>query len=159
MSYLRKYRRPDRIKGKYTVSMSFRVSQEMYNQWQAYCDKELNLDSSEALRLMIEEELKAVKRESSPSSAAGSPRLVSVSSPVPTEKKNLPRSRFGGRFTVNPWEVQGRVPCPICENWHHRSNYSRHARTAHDMSSQELIEGNKEKADAMAEEARASIQE
>lgn len=158
MSHLRKYRRPERTKGKYTVSISFRVSQEMFDQWQAYCDNELNLDMSEAMRLMIEEELKAAKKETLPPPAAGSPRLVSAPSPLPTKKRTLPRSQFGGRFTVNPWDVQGRVPCPICENWHNRSNYSRHARTAHDMSSQELIEGNKEKADAMVKQAR-DIQE
>ncbi len=45
------------------------------------------------------------------------------------------------------------LPCPICDNWYSKTNFSRHAKN-HNITTQELLEGNKKRVLQMIDERK-----
>jgi hypothetical protein len=67
-----------------------------------------------------------------------------------------PRRSSGKRFIVAPYDIGGRVPCPICETWVTRSNVSRHMRELHNgASTEDVYKQYADKLNEMMERERA----
>lgn len=69
-------------------------------------------------------------------------------------ERNIPRAVRNPKtkFSTTKWNVDGRLPCPICEEWSSASNFARHAKVTHEMTTKELFQTYGEKADEMLEE-------
>jgi hypothetical protein len=64
------------------------------------------------------------------------------------EKKKTTSGRKG-RFSLNRWKVDNRVPCPICEEWVSAANFSRHAKDIHKSNTKAIFDNLEEKADEL----------
>lgn len=132
MSILKKYARKE-YPEKHDKMLGVRISESLKEEFEEYCHS-LNLDVSEAVRLLIKEELKKAKEP------------VLTYEPQPKPKLNpRPAKRQSSRFTVEPYlNPDGTITCPICQSDVSRSNISRHARDTHGLTTQELLEGSQE---------------
>lgn len=105
--------------------VSFRMNSAVYNEFEEYCHS-LNLDVSEALRLLIHEELK---------------KKGETNQQVPPSPSSRPR-RTGKRFSVEPYlNPDGKnITCPICNTPISKKNISRHAKDVHGTTTKGLFQ-------------------
>lgn len=83
------------------------------------------------------------------------PRITSVTPKKHHGNTMGTRRRQSSRFTVKPYEVDGSVPCPICQTWQSYKNFSRHCKDMHGgKTSQDVIESNRDVVEAMVRKAR-----
>lgn len=68
-----------------------------------------------------ESSLSVVEQDSQVNTNVVTPK-TNVDKPKQTTKGNTER------FTTKPWQVDGELPCPLCEQWFSASNFSRHAK-------------------------------
>lgn len=136
MPILGKYRRP--AAESLTRLFATKLPESLADEFEAYC-KELNITPSEALRLLVYEEMESVKRTknnlSYPALTEDTERQLAAtleSPPVtPREPKPRPkpakRSGWGGsgRLTTVQWEIEKELPCPVCEQWGKSVNFAR----------------------------------
>lgn len=152
MSYLRKYARPS-IQNK-TRQYNVKLPDDIADQFEALC-RQFNLTHAEAIRYLIIEEVERFKREEDtkgyPEIPDGSQKIVDdtgqyiavtreVAPKQPNPKKSRSRSSSGGgRFDTIQWQISGKTACPICRTWQSAANFSRHAKTQHDMTAKEIF--------------------
>jgi antitoxin component of RelBE/YafQ-DinJ toxin-antitoxin module len=159
MSYLKQFARNKRTKGK-TEILTARLPADLYKNFKSYCD-ELGLSISEAVNLLIDKEIsglntKRIQKESFENTreeVASTSEVIPYAELKPLESKPNTKRVQTGRFITNEWNVDGDLPCPICETWFSKSNFSRHAK-GHEMSTEEIFTTHKEKADRMVKERK-----
>lgn len=162
MSILKKYARPSSktLTEKYTT----RISKEVSEQFEKWC-KEFNLSPSEAIRLLIEEEMKRLRYESetkrdsmttyddltTTNDYESRPRTTNV-------VKRQRTSTTGGRFSSNPWKINDELPCHFCGTWSKAANFKRDHidKLGHGdcSSSEEFFNRYKEELDRMVEKRK-----
>lgn len=141
MSNLRKYRRPsaENLTRQYATKLPDQLADE-FEQW---C-RELNITPSEALRLLVVEEMAAVKRMKDTQSypeitndtekyPAATLEITSVISREPKPRPKRPASGSLGRLTTTQWEIDGFLPCPVCRKWGAAKNFKRDHITDHGL--------------------------
>jgi antitoxin component of RelBE/YafQ-DinJ toxin-antitoxin module len=116
MSYLEQFKEKPKVNGK-TDTRTIRLPHETNLEFEAYCNN-LNITVSKAIRLLMEKELEGKKI-------------------VVTEEQK--ESYAKSRFTLTKWKREDMVPCPICKEWKSASNFSRHAKETHNLSSEEMF--------------------
>jgi hypothetical protein len=80
---------------------------------------------------------------------------TAVNKPYTNVNKKPVRSG-AARFTTGDWNVDNFLPCPVCNTWINAPNFARHAKR-HEMTSREIFEKHKEKADKMVQEKQSKI--
>lgn len=132
MSYLNRFRKekePTR-----SELIATRVTKEMREEFEQLCVS-LNLSMSEGLFYLIERELKELKDQREPREQ-----------PQPIKKERTKR------FITVRYQIDNKLPCPVCGVWVSVANYARHARQQHDMTTQELITSDLDKVQEMVRE-------
>lgn len=87
-------------------------------------------DYAEILRRM--DELRSLFKDGTGATTPAPSTLDSVRrEPIERKKQKNPSS---GRFTMIPWQRDGRTVCPICGGWISTANFSRHLKTEHDTT-------------------------
>lgn len=147
---LEKYAR--KTKESKDAKLNIRLEQGLYDIFVKHC-KRLGLTTSEAIRLLIIEELTSNSAES----AKKAPIMHTYDTPttyggdtievqkederntnvIQTTDKETTKGT-AQRITKRPqrskpdsvveWLVNNQLPCPVCQRWQSRSNYSRHAK-------------------------------
>lgn len=170
VGYLEQFARNKRSKEKSEV-LTARLPHSLYNDFKTYCD-ELGLSISEAVCLLVEREVSSVKplentamneisttlerNVNTSSNTDNSEVVVKPNTKVNTVKKTSttkPTTNESKRFTTNPWKVNDKLPCPICEKWYAATNFSRHAKD-HGTTTEQLLtdEQYKDKVNSMVAE-------
>lgn len=170
MGYLEQFARNKRGKEKSEV-LTARLPVSLYSEFKKHCD-ELGLSVSEAVYLLVEREMKGNESQSTTNKyindykndvnvninsddvvAATTETIKKVFKP-----KQIRRGTTTGRFTKTQWEVNGFLPCPICNEWLSGSNFNRHAKTNHDLTTETIFTSDeyKEKILAMIVERKAN---
>lgn len=171
MSYLKKFaRRPG--KGK-TETITSRVPTELHKEFSEHCDR-LGLSLSEAVYLLIKQEMtenegiqkntKEIHNESVVGKNIHNQQADLVDDEAPEREEiyddvYIKNTKVNKRKTAKPaprslkkqFELDGKVPCPICNNWQSSSNFSRHTKIYHDKTTEEVFEEHKVKATEMYE--------
>lgn len=150
MGRLRKYARPTERKTKSRV-LPVRLPEDIYQEFHKYC-KELGLSLSEAVFLLIQEELRDEYKSTTE-------RIHTDHEPKPERIRPTitrpRRSGSGSRFTTKDFVVNGRLPCPICGTWPEKQkNISRHMREVHNSTTEEVYKAHMETIKRMVAEAR-----
>lgn len=152
MAYLKQFARNRRGKEN-TKVLTARLPESLYDDFQTYCDS-LGMSLSEAIYLLVEKEINSIQTEtkSLPEVAeknddetemnTGEYKTNTITAETNTisrndtvkansnsAEKNTSKSKTNtGRFTVQPFVVDGKAPCPICDSWFNPSNFARHAK-------------------------------
>jgi antitoxin component of RelBE/YafQ-DinJ toxin-antitoxin module len=148
MGYLKQFARSP-LKGSKTETITSRVPEEMYDEFKKYC-KKLGLTLSEAVYLLVKKELESEKGVQK--NTVNVP-IEEISKQMDTNvvKHVQPKTKtVAPRSLKKQFEIDGKVPCPLCDTWQSSVNFSRHAKS-HGLSTEEIFENNKEKALAMLE--------
>lgn len=151
MAYLDKFARNKKEKEP-TQMLTARLPQSVYAGFKDHCESR-GLTVSEGIYLLVTKELDDVSsnvntKEQQPDSNeeekqhTGVIRKITRDSAMFTEVLNM-RDQDIQRKS---FEVDGVIPCPLCEKWIAASNFTKHAKRAHELSSLELLVSNKEKA-------------
>lgn len=138
MSRLSKYRRP--AAENLTRQYATKLPESLADEFEAYC-RELNLTPSEALRLLVYEEMESVRRmknnqgyleipddaerylASALEEPIDIPKEPRVTKPRPKSSKH---SGWGEkRLTTVQWEIEKELPCPVCRQWGKSVNFAR----------------------------------
>lgn len=160
MSHLRKYKH--RKRENKTEQISFRTTESIAKAFRNYCE-DLGFESlSEALNLLISEELRSAgylehnaKTESlRMTDERKTYEIHSTHESSLSEKKLKPKPKrtTTKRFTYKPWEIEGRVPCPTCNKWISSTNISRHIKAHGFGSVEEAYTANLETLEKMHQE-------
>lgn len=154
MSYLEKFAKEKEKEEKKDKPFSVRVPTSFYNQFLEHING-LGLNLNESIYLLMRKELNGGEESNTDVAQKYDKANIRGTHDKPKEIGNSVKvgKKIGGkgRFTVEPWlTTDDQLPCPLCEKWYSRSNFSRHARKAHDMTTEELLTRYKEGADAMA---------
>ena len=164
MGYLERFARGHRGKER-TEVLTARLPASLYKSFKNYCD-DLGLSISEAVYLLIDREMKGIESANSEISTTIEYKkdddVVDTNTKVVDEerivvKKNTIRKRLNtSRFTTTQWRVDGELPCPICKEWRNASNFSRHVKEQHNMTTEQIFtnEEFKEKVNTMVEERK-----
>lgn len=162
MGYLRKYARRRKER---TEVITARVDADTYKQFKEYVEG-LGLTISEAVALLIEKEVNEVSADvytavsiENTDVYETTTKSTTVDTPVykPKPKRNtrVSQPRKSGGFSIKDYEVDGKVPCPLCREWYSYKNFSRHCKEIHGVNStQEVIEGREEIVKELAEKRR-----
>lgn len=140
MGYLKKFAKEgDReIKNK---AFTIKVPKSFFEDFRDYI-RSLGLSMNEAVYLLMQKELQDAKDKTKSDKKSKQVMIGEV------EKKK----RISGRFTVDRWLIDDHLPCPLCQKWYNRKNYSRHAKTVHNMTTEELLTRYTKEADKMKRE-------
>lgn len=145
MGRLRKYARPTERKTKSRV-LPVRLPEDIYQEFHKYC-KELGLSLSEAVFLLIQEELREEYK-------INTERIHIEYEPKQETRRTITRSP-GNRFTTKQFVVNGRLPCPICGTWPEKQkNISRHMREIHNSTTEAVYKAHMETVKRMVAIAR-----
>lgn len=172
MGYLEKFARNRRIKENTTV-LTARLPESLYGDFKGYCD-DLGLSISEAVCLLVEREMVTLQGESETALAIEYKTSDDVFTTNTDEHNEIVKSNTDKhkvntnvvkkhantskantkRFTTKPFEVNNKLPCPICGEWKSASNFSRHAKDEHGSTTEDIFtnEEYKEKVKAMIQE-------
>jgi hypothetical protein len=177
MSLLKKMSRKT-TKEKQNKPVSTRLTDSEFDAFTKLCD-DTGYSISEALRLLIQQEIKGVDDQSdtkslqkysksieSSTNNIESSTIKDESSPVvktPNQPSVQPSTTVNkhkkkpssGRFSTTKWKIDNFLPCPICNTWVSASNFSRHAKE-HNSTTEEVFTKHKDKADQMAKEKRST---
>ncbi|MGN2275063.1 hypothetical protein [Priestia megaterium] len=145
MGRLDKYARQSKRKEPSKV-LPIRLPQSIYNRFRQRCE-DLGLSMSEAGYLLIKEEVEdalytvytnevAVTTEPLQTPIQKEARPTTE---VITRKPSLPSTRW----TSTPYEVENELPCPLCNQWYSKANFSRHAKH-HNSTTREILESYQE---------------
>src|SRR5690606_28875442 len=116
--------------------VTLRLSQKEYEAFKSYCDS-LNISMSEAIAKLIQAELSQINE------------LVGDITPVKKPYRKRPTT---AKAFTSALKVDGELPCPLCASWYSYKNFSRHARSAHGTTTQDLLSKYREKALVMVRE-------
>lgn len=156
MSYLRKFAR-EKADEKKNKQFTVRVPQKFYDRFMDHINQ-LGLNLNESIYLLMQNELgenkKKVNRHTivTQKDVKKGDKVMHDKNEKMIDSDSENKRIVRGRFTVEPWVVNGYVPCPLCRKWYSRTNFSRHARTVHNLTTEELLTSYKEGADEMARE-------
>lgn len=139
MALLTKYanNEPNETKDK---TLTARIKPSLYNDFKEHCDG-LGINISRAIELLIENELNENTKQHTPS-------ITKTNTPSNTnviQNVNKPKPYNTNRFTTTEYERENKLPCPVCNKWYSKANFSRHAKTGHSQTTQELLQSNKPK--------------
>lgn len=167
MGYLKKYARNKRRKEKSEV-LTARLPHSLYEDFKTYCD-DLGLSISEAVCLLVEREMAgsdkafdevATTKEAIKNTDSSDDEVkTNTKSNTNVVKKNTRKNNSNTtRFTVKQWEVNDKLPCPICGEWKASGNFSRHAKT-HGITTEQIFtdEEYKEKIELMVAELKSNL--
>ena len=167
MGYLKKISKK-REKQPKNSPVSTRLTESEFKQFSKLCE-ETGYSVAEALRLLVLLELnnndddmntKSIQTYSNSNQDELKRTQVEAirTQTAPKEVQTVNKPKRTGvqvsstRFTTNPWKVKEELPCPICGTWITASNFSRHAKKFHEMTTQEVFTIHKDKATQMAAE-------
>ena len=165
MGYLEQFARGHRGKER-TEVLTARLPASLYKSFKDYCD-DLGLSISEAVYLLVDREIQGIESAESEIPATIEYKMnddvVGKNTNVVDEekrvvKKNSIRKRTNtSRFTMTQWRVDGELPCPICKEWRNASNFSRHVKEQHSMTTEQIFtnEEFKEKVNTMVEKRKS----
>lgn len=140
MSYLEQFSRNKRRKEPSTV-LTARLPESLYDHFKEHCDN-LGLSISEGIYLLVEREitahLRTAKEPSTYISEYTKDEDVVAVNTKPVIKHTVKMKVPTKRFTVQQWEVNRELPCPICTSWSNASNFSRHAKQ-HNTTTQAIF--------------------
>ena len=168
MSYLKQFaRKPG--KGVKTETITSRVPTEIYDQFKRHCDN-LGLSLSEAVYLLVKRETELISKgiqentyekqtvsipsknedvlELSFDDKAINSKNDMISNLKTTDTNKKSSSKAAPRSLKKQFELDGKVPCPICNTWQSSANFSRHAKS-HNKTTEEIFEQHTEKAREM----------
>jgi hypothetical protein len=151
------------------VVVTSRLTSDEHEKFKAICDA-TGYSISEAIRLLVVAELSPKQRHAAkPVSATKSNpvhsdfnyeapvnAVASEKPDVPVERKSYnpiskPIHRVGSaKFVTERWKVNESLPCPICREWHSATNFSRHAKKVHGMTTKDIFTDFEKEADEMA---------
>ncbi|WP_242303325.1 hypothetical protein [Bacillus cereus group sp. BfR-BA-01495] len=164
MGYLEKYARNKRRKEKSEV-LTARLPHSLYEGFKTYCD-DLGLSISEAVCLLVEREMTGennafnevatTKEVINNTDSSDDEVKVNTKTTTNVVQKNTKKNNSNTtRFTVKQWEVNDKLPCPICGEWKASGNFSRHAKT-HGITTEQIFtdERHREKAEEMIAELK-----
>jgi antitoxin component of RelBE/YafQ-DinJ toxin-antitoxin module len=157
MSYLKQFARNKQHKEK-TEVLTARLPANLHSDFKSYCN-ELGISVSEAVYLLIDKEITNVRNDETTNMNTERIQKYTkeneTTAPVVGQTTDVVITNTNvntNRFTVKQWEVEGEIPCPICEEWVSKSNFSRHAKVNHQNATQVIFAKHEEKANAMLEE-------
>jgi antitoxin component of RelBE/YafQ-DinJ toxin-antitoxin module len=159
MGYLQKVSKKKENEPK-TQPVSTRLTENEFKMFYKLCE-DTGYSISEALRVLVKKEINEEEDVLFSSRIQKNTDRIQMSTTVynPSTNVNIPSTtvykkpiRTGAaRFTTGEWNVDNFLPCPLCNTWVSAANFSRHAK-GHEMTSQEIFEKYKEKADKMVQE-------
>lgn len=121
---------PDEKKEK---TMNVRVSDELFREFEAHCQKH-GYTMSEAVRQLMKFELSGGQRESVALGSHAPTQIGAVSVASPAKPAPIAHSLPAGK-NKNPYLVNGKAPCPLCGKWYAWKNFSRHVKGMHGFES------------------------
>lgn len=148
---LREHARRQRKKEE-TDILAARLPVSKIRKFKAFC-KELGIPVSEAIHLMIDEQLALSNTENNEyitqsyeksytsdneSKTSYNEGINSVNN-LDVKKVHTRKRSNRNRFVADPWKVDGKIPCAICKQWYSFTNFSRHAQTKHGLSTEEIL--------------------
>lgn len=139
-----------------TEVTSVRIPKSLHRSFKKHCEN-YGLGIAEAINILIRNELgEAYKQHlhEDESDKLQEKLPQKLSSPQRTITKPSSRKQ-AGRFVTTEYQVDGELPCPICEEWKSSTNFARHVKTNHKKTTQEIFTENHEKAISMVK-ARTS---
>ncbi|MFE0565587.1 hypothetical protein ACFW1D_24240 [Priestia megaterium] len=145
MGKLDKYARQSKLKEQSKV-LPIRLPESIYEQFRQRC-VELGLSMSEAGYLLIKEELEDNLYNSNTNEVAVTTEqlqnLIHHENTSYTRNNTGKSSFFSTRWTSNHYEIENELPCPLCQQWYSKANFSRHAKNHH-TTTRELLESNED---------------
>ncbi|MCM3197185.1 hypothetical protein [Priestia megaterium] len=145
MGRLDKYARQSKRKEPSKV-LPIRLPESVYIQFQQRCE-ELGLSMSEAGYLLIKEEIEdsLYNKYTNEVTTTTEPLQPSIQEEgYSTIKGATPKPLFSStRWTSIPYEIENELPCPLCNQWYSKANFSRHAKQHH-VTTREILESHKE---------------
>jgi hypothetical protein len=175
MGHLEQFARNRRGKEK-TEVLTARLPESLYRAFKTHCD-ELRLSISEAVCLLVEHEMKGVEvtndyidNDSKQDEYKSNHDVVEMYTELNTEvttdvietntsvveKEQMVSRTNTKRFTTKHFVLDGKLPCPICNQWVNHSNFARHAKH-HGSNTQAIFtnEENLKQINNMIEERKA----
>lgn len=140
MTYLKQFARNTKGKGNTTV-LTARLQERTYDAFKAYCD-DLGLSISEAVSLLVENELKGTQGEYQTAVTLHEDEYKTNT--TASKQKTVTSKQNTNRFTTKPFQIQEELPCPFCGSWEHNKSFSRHARK-HNTTTKEIFTDDKYK--------------
>lgn len=142
---LDKYARQSKRKEPSKV-LPIRLPESVYNQFRKRCE-ELGLSMSEAGYLLIKEEIEDDLYTMYTNEVA----VTTNSLQIPIQKEDCTTTKMIDRKTSMPstrwtstlYEVENELPCPLCNQWYSKANFSRHAKH-HNFTTREILESHQE---------------
>jgi hypothetical protein len=169
-SRLEKYRRP-RF-GILTKHYNVKLPDDLAEELERVCI-ELDMTPSEFIRLLIYEEITALKKERIPEdieryqelsiSTEGYNSVPSSKLGMPKDTRPTPRPKRpigSGGWSANQWKVNDQLPCPICGTWSAATNFKRDHINKHSPEFSNVVqflEAHKEEANRMVEERKLEL--
>lgn len=152
MGRLDKYARQSKQKEPSKV-LPIRLPESTYIEFRQRCE-ELGLSMSEAGYLLIKEEINdgiyytTYTKEVAATTEPLNP-LIQKEHHSTTKKAYLPSTRW----TSTPYEVNNELPCPLCNQWYSKANFSRHAKH-HQLTTREILESHEDIVEQMIQSRR-----
>lgn len=146
--------------------VSTRLTDTEFQLFYKLCE-ETGYSISEAMRVLIQQELKPYddepytpvlktnteSKQENTTSIQNHTLSHTPSTPVVKRSATVNKRVRPNRFVTTDWMVEDKLPCPLCNGWVSASNFSRHAKQ-HDMTTQEIFEKHKDKADEMVKQRK-----
>lgn len=169
MGYLEQFVRIKKGKGK-NVTTTVKLPEETFYTLRNYCDN-LGITLTEAIYLLVERELKEAgsnniqqhtkyKEINHEIAATIQPNTEYEEEHTPHIQQNTTKRSSSTsssiRFNTTEYVINEELPCPICEKWVSRGNYSRHAK-GHDLTTQEIFELHQDKTKEMVQHRKEAL--
>ncbi|MFP8644893.1 hypothetical protein ACLHWY_25430 [Priestia aryabhattai] len=157
MGRLDKYARQSKRKEPSKV-LPIRLPESIYDRFRQRCE-ELGLSMSEAGYLLIKEEVEDVLYN--PYTNEVGATIEPLSLPIQKEHHSTTKGTLGKpflsstRWTSTPYEVENELPCPLCNQWYSKANFSRHAKK-HDITTREILESHEEIVNQMIQSRKSN---
>lgn len=151
--YARQFKRKEPTK-----VLPIRMPESIYNQFRERCE-DLGLSMSEAGYLLIKEEIESDVYTSYTNEVA----VTTNSLQTPIQKEDAPTTKVVGqktslpstRWTAASYEIENELPCPLCNQWYSKANFSRHAKN-HNFTTREILESHQEIINQMIEHRKGN---
>lgn len=160
MGKLDKYARQSKRKEPSKV-LPIRLPESIYTQFQQRCE-ELGLSMSEAGYLLIKEEMEDALYNTYANEVAANiePLQIPIQKVDSSTTKVVTRKPFvpSTRWTSTPYEVENELPCPLCDQWYSKANFSRHAKQHH-FTTREMLESYEEIVHQMIQSRKSNLKE
>lgn len=134
MGYLDQFARNKRDKEKSEV-LTARLPKNLYDAFKGRCE-ELGLSISEAVYLLVEQEIEGIQANKNTIVHSNDESVICEvyneneheTKPITEEKQNDSKV-YTKRFITKQWQVESKLPCPVCDKWVVANNFSKHAKT------------------------------